>query len=424
MRKLFAILIVATMVFGATTAMAAKNEVKSSFGALTVGGTFKAGLNFYVGDEVLGANAAGNAQAMDRGEDVTFVNTLLVLKFGGWVVDERVTYAVNLFGRALSATDSTGAKSNVSNMSIDMLDLVLGFHYIPYTGIYVGHMRPAMTYFNSLPAHLFKTVNQPLMNTNVFSRARQTGLNFGLKTPYLAANLGFYNGRRFNYAAVPTTTTGNAFGNTTYFDENTGKDIHFGLIGKPPVDGLNIRANLWYGTPLESYENDKGESIEHNIATMFINGGVDYLAPFGLTAVVDVLYGTATFDSKDPTTNYQADRPAIDDDLLDATMLSYYIMAGYNFGPLMEVPIELIVRYDYLDPNTFNDDKKVAGSEKDELTDITAGINYYIKGYHAMLSLDYINHGEAWEKVLDKEGTDDQTGINNDEIKIQAQVAF
>jgi hypothetical protein len=39
-------------------------------------------------------------------------------------------------------------------------------------------------------------------------------------------------------------------GNGTFSgDQNNGKDIHLGVIGKPPVDGLKMHAHLWYGTP-------------------------------------------------------------------------------------------------------------------------------------------------------------------------------
>ncbi|MDP8225976.1 MAG: hypothetical protein P9L99_21625 [Candidatus Lernaella stagnicola] len=412
MRKLVAIMIVAMMVFAASSVFAAGNEVKTKFGALALGGTVKTGLTFYVGDEVLDAAAY---QAKDRTSDFSFTLNCFVLKFGGWVVDERITYVMNLY-----------AKSNdAENMGVQLLDAIVGFHYIPYTGIYVGHMRPMMTYFNSLPVHMFKTIDQPLMNRMAFPRTRQTGLNFGLVTPFIDANLGVYNGRQFFPARFPDGAQA-PMGNVTYFDQNTGKDIHFGVIGKPPVDGLKIRANLWYGTPVDEFENDEGELIAHNASVMFINGGVDYLAPFGLTLVAEVLYGNFNWDENDPALNFEdaGDRDYGDaPDLTALTTMSYYFMAGYNFGPMFEVPLEIVARYDYIDPDTENDEDYAVGY-KDAYTDIVAGLNYYIKGYHAMLSLNYTYHGEEWEDVNNKAGDDKQDGISNDEVKLQAQVAF
>lgn len=421
MKKLLVILIVATMVFAATNAFAA-NEVKTKIGALTIGATFKAGLNYYIGDEYL-----SGGQAMDRESDMTFtINTFLV-KFGGWVLDERVTYLAIIFAKDGSFNAITGVDdednpvmgSYKDNQGLQVLDMKLGFHYIPYTGIYVGHMLPAMTYFNNLPAHFFKTIEQPLMNTYVFPRTRQTGLNFGLVSPYIEANLGIYNGRQFMPARAPVGAR-LPMGNTTYVDQNTAKDIHFGVIGKPPVDGLKVRANLWYGMPVDEFENDEGELIAYNATVMFINAGVDYLAPFGLTAVFDLLYGTYAWESTLPPFVDTADR---DDDTFDLTTMSYYLMAAYNFGPLFEVPVEVLLRYDYLDPDTLNDEDLGLGY-KDALTDITAGVNYYIEGYNAMLSLNYIYHGEEWEEITNKAGDDTQDGISNDTIKLQAQVAF
>jgi hypothetical protein len=267
------------------------------------------------------------------------------------------------------------------------------------------------------------------MNRYVATRARQVGLNFGLVSPYIDANLGVYNGRQY----FPTGPNGTGFiaanaaspvGNTTLGDQNTGKDIHFGVIGKPPLEGFKIRANIWYGTPLDGFKVKDGENTEKNVSVMFLDGGVDYLAPFGLTFVADVLWGKYTWDKKDPAQNFDADRGNGKAEDYTLGTMSYYAMLGYNFGPAFQVPIEIIARYDWWDPDTLNDKKKHPMSEQDELTDITGGINYYIKNYNAMLSLDYVYHGEAWEKVLTKKGDDDQTGINNDELKLQAQVSF
>jgi hypothetical protein len=60
----------------------------------------------------------------------------------------------------------------------------------------------------------------------------------------------------------------------------------------------------------------------------------------------------------------------------------------------------------------------------DELSDISVGVNYYIHKINAMLYLNYIHHMEAFKNIPNVAGDNTQTGISNDEIKLQAQVAF
>ncbi|NLH47310.1 MAG: hypothetical protein GX444_01760 [Myxococcales bacterium] len=407
MKRMLVISLTVLLLTAGFALAAEQQSVNAGFGSATLNGLFKAGFNYYVGDETLGADKDGNPQAMDNGKDMEFTVNYFQLGVNGWVVDKHVTYLATM------TADTTAG-------SVSLLDLKLGFLYIPYTGIYVGRIKPDMTYHGTINSGTFKTIEMPLMNRNIFGRQRQTGLNLNLDTKYLAANLGVYNGRQYTPALIAPGGT-DPVGNVDYLDQNTGKDIHFGLIGKPPVEGLNIRANLWYGTPLDANEVKDGELTNHNVSVMFLNGGVDYLAPFGLTLIGELFYGTYAWDSKDPATNFEDDRA---DDTYELTTMSYYLMAGYNFGPVFEVPVEIVARYDYLDPDTLNDKEKHPASEQDALTDIVGGVNYYIKGYNAMLSLNYIYRGEEWEKVLTKKGDDDQTGIANDQLKLQAQVMF
>ena len=302
-----------------------------------------------------------------------------------------------------------------------LLDMKMGFHYIPYTGIYVGRFLPNFTIFAPKSTAKLMLIDYPLVNS-IAPAARQTGLDIGVVTPYLNANLGVFNGRAF----FPPITAPGAIapvGNQNWQDENTAKDIYFNLIGKPPVEGLTIHAGLWYGMPLDNFENDEGELIAHNASVMLIDAGAQYMAPFGLTFIGELMYGTYSWDSTDPATNFEDDR---DDDSYTVTSMAYYVMAGYNFGPMFEVPVEVLVRYDYLNPDTEDDETTAyhGASEQDAFTYITAGVNYYIKKHYAMLSLNYIYKSEEWEDINNKAGDDVQDGISNDEVKLQAQISF
>jgi len=420
MKKLMVIAVAMLMVFGATTVFAANEEaVKTGIGSLTLSGAVKAGFNYYIGNEQLGtittdpnntpddtSDDVTVTKAVDRGTDMEFVMNFVSLGFKGWVLDERIQYYIALSG---------------TTQAVSVCDAWMSFNYIPYTAIRVGYQLPSMTYWNNLPTTQMQTIDSPLMNRTIFTRERQTGLAFLLGTKYIDAHLGFFNGRSYNvYFATPVNANA-AVGNGTFSgDQNNGKDIHLGVIGKPPVDGLKMHAHLWYGTPEDFEEVEDGEITEHNATVIMINVGADYMAPFGLTAIFDFLY--AMYNWEDAYVNAGGDDVDRADDTYEFTAMSYYLQVGYNFGPVFEVPVEIILRYDYLDPDTMNDEEK--HGDKDALTDIVGGVNYYIKGYNAMLSLNYIYHGEEWEEVGNLAGDDTQDGISNDELKLQAQIAF
>lgn len=408
MKRTFLVLtLVAAMVAMAGIAYADDEAVTVGVGNMKIGGILQSGLIFYVGNEYL-----ESGQAMDIGKDFEFYYKRARLLISGSVIDERVTY----FTQFEFAHDSNAHMGDI------LLDAKLGFHYIPYTGIYVGRMLPKFTFFGPRSTAMLCFIDYPLMNRWPFAVQRQTGIDFGVKTTFLDANLGLFNGRSYNTALVaPNATT--PVGNVNWNDQNTGKDFYIGLVGKPPVEGLKVFAGLWYGTPLDGWEAEDGELTEHNATAMMIDAGAAYMAPFGLTFIGELLYATYSWDSTDPASNFENDRA---DDTYELTTMSYYVMAGYNFNPLFEVPVEVLLRYDSLDPDTENDDEVHAGSETDGLYDFTFGVNYYIKKYYAMLSLNYIYHGEEWEDIIPLDGDTDnlQDGISNDEIKIQAQIAF
>ncbi|HPM76596.1 MAG TPA: porin [bacterium] len=410
-RNLMILALVVAMMAISAPLFAADEAVKVGVGSLKIGGVFQAGFNYYVGDETLVQNADGSYSAADRPEDMEFIVKRARLLFMGDVIEDRITYLAQL----------EFAQDSAVGMGDILLDMKMGFHYIPYTGIYVGRFLPNFTIFGPKSTAKLMLIDYPLVNA-IAPAARQTGLDFGVVTPYLDADLGVFNGRAF-FPPIVAPNANAPMGNQNWQDENTAKDIYFNLIGKPPVEGLTIHAGLWYGMPLDNFENDEGELIAHNASVMMIDAGVQYLAPFGLTFIGELMYATYDWDSADPTTNFEDDR---DDDSYSVTSMAYYVMAGYNFGPMFEVPVELLVRYDALNPDTEDDEETPyhAMSEQDGLSNITVGVNYYIKKQYAMLSLNYINRGEELEDVGNKAGDDTQDGYSNDEVKLQAQISF
>jgi hypothetical protein len=400
--------VIAVIVFLIAANAAAEVEVvKTGYGSMSVGANFQVGFNYYIGDEQLDTTAA--AQAVDRPEDMEFYLKRVRLAFKGDVIDQKVKYFLQF-----EAKDQEG---------VDLADVKVGFKYIPFTTIWFGRFLPHFQHWTPQNTARLYLVDYPLAYQH-FGVQRHTGLDIEFNHDYVDINLGVNNGHNFNNYTnylEPQDRGLGTLGTQTWGDENTAKDIYFNVNGKP-ADGLDIFAGLWYGTPLDFFEDDEGELIAHNATLMAVNAGVGYVADYGVRLWGEFFYSQLTYDSV-ASNNVDIDRL---DDTYELTSMSYYVRAGYSIESVSGVPLEFLVQYDWLDPDTANDMELDghAMSEQDDLTYITAGINYYLSDWHAMLYLNYIYKQEQWEDVLNKAGDDTQTGIANDELKFVAQIAF
>lgn len=411
MRKHFFILTILLLVAFAGTAFAEMEVVKSRFGTMELGANFQVGFNYYVGDEQLVGN-----QATDRGTDMEFVINRVRLSLGGDIVSKKVKYFFQLEG---------------AHQAIELLDVGIGFKYIPFTTIWVGRFLP--NYMHWTPKHTGRLymIDYPLMY-QFFGVQRHTGVDIAFNHKYVDINLGVNNGHDFSTMANalnPADRLGAALGAPNWStDENSMKDVYFNVNAKP-IENLDIFAGLWYGSPLDYWENDKGDLIAHDANVTALNGGVGYIADFGLRVWGEFFYSMLSYDSVYfNAAGKETDR---DDDTFELTSMSYYLRLAYNIKSVSGVPLEFLVQYDYLDPDTFNKEKDANSPNDmskhgadDELTYITAGVNYYISDWHAMLYLNYIYKMEAYKDLQNKAGDDTQDGIANDQIKLQAQIAF
>ena len=415
MKWLGVIVLIGILAFAATV-HAETPVVKTSIGSMSIFGNFQAGFNYYIGDEVLGSvtDTKGNAApgAVDRGKDLEFRLRLIRFGFKGFILQDKITYFLQIEGN--------------SNEAVQLRDAQLGFKYIPYTTFLIGRYLPHFQYWT--PIHTGKTffVEYPMMN-QFFGIQRHTGFDIAFNHKYVDAYLGVYNGHDFrNMAAVLNPTdrvdaNGDALGlgnpawNT---DENTAKDIYFSVDGKP-IKGLDIWAGVWYGTPLDYYENDEGELIAHNATITAFDAGAGYVADWGLRIWAEFFMSQLSYDSAYFNNGSKEDRA---DDTYELNSMSYYVRLGYNIKSVSGVPLEFLVQYDYLDPDTLNDEEKHGAD--DERTEITGGVNYYIQDYNAMIYLNYIAKMEAYKDLLNKAGDDVQDGLDNDEIRVLFQVSF
>jgi len=398
--KRFIVAFAILMVFGfASVASADMEAVNVSFGSLTLSGNLQAGFSYYIGDELLGGESGW--QAVDRQDNYEFYLKRFRFITKGWVLSEKISH--------FTQTEFVGSAPK-------LLDLKMGFHYIPYTAIYFGKYIPKFSFFLPASTTNLYLIDYPLYAGGLFGGDaqawRHTGLSFDVCTKWVDAELGIWNGFT---GVMGEDGTGYTYAGANFSDDtNTGKDINLMIAGKP-LDGLRIQFNFWYGQPLAGNEVDDGELTEINNTLMMYGGGVFYKADFGLVATAEVFMSTLNWAEIEDV------REDLDPDSIST--MTYNIMAGFNLNHFTGVPLEILLRYDFWDPNTENDEDENFGY-KDELTYITFGLNYYLLQNHAKFSLNYIYKGEAWEDVLNKAGDDTQDGISNDELKIQVQVAF
>jgi hypothetical protein len=405
MRKFFSIMTILLLLCVSSTAFASAEPVKVGFGQMQIGAVLQAGLTYYIGDEVAQAG-----QAVDRGTDAEIYLKRIFLIVKGSLVENHIKYLLS------SRYDKQSGA--------ELLDMKLGFQYIPYTTLSIGYFCPRFTYFGALPSPRLGMIDYPQMVTFFSLTQRQLGIDVGFSSKYVDINLGVFNGHSYPGLAgalnpvdrVDATGTPLGLGNAAWNDENNMKDVLLNVFGKP-IDGLLVWAGLYYGGPLDYWENDKGELIAHDASVLWTNGGARFTPEFGLIAHAEGMFSQLTYDSAQ-LPDGKTDRA---DDTYELTSMSYFVRLGYDFRKLTPAPIAVRAQYDFLDPDTMNDDKKHGAD--DETTVISGGVTYYISGCNAMLYLDYRHKTEMYE-ILDKEGKSDQTGIANDDLKFQVQVAF
>lgn len=408
MRKWF-LGIVIIVIFGSVPFAAADFEaVRSGYGSLTIGAVFQAGFTYYVGTDRLDTETN---KVYDLGYNNAFYIGYARLAFKGIIVDDRVRY---MFQVDLNPRDEY-----VQAAGPMLLDAKLGFKYIPYTTIWVGRFAPDFTYFNPLNVAQLELIDYPLMN-QLLCVQRQTGLVVAVNHKYFEFNLGATNGLHFNKFTEylnPEDRNDEGLGNTDWGDENTYKDI-FASLAVKPVQGLRMWGGFWWGNPLDYFKKkNDGENLPHEVPVYLFDAGLGYRASFGLLLMGEFFYSKMKFDNKKSTPGLDEHRAERD---LFLYSMSYFVRAGFNFKETLGFPIEIIGQYDWLDPDLRNSNYR---GKKDELTYVTAGVNYYIKDLYAMVYVNYVYKEEDW-RVLKKNESGKKTGIDNDEFKIQFQISF
>ncbi len=247
-----------------------------------------------------------------------------------------------------------------------LLDTKLQFFYIPKTEITVGRFLPNFTYYMPMLTSKLDMINYPLIVTT-YTVWRQVGIQTTTNTKYVDFNIGMFNGYPSN----------------NWSDNNDAKDVFLRITAKP-LNKMQIFAYGWFGNALFASDTDLaanrfgiGFSIEKEITE---------------SKIALVLRGEYLIAKDDTADNVKIDSRG------------YYLHIGFKPRP----NIEVLFRYDSIDPNTDVDYNKKSWT--------TGGINYYISGTSVMLYLNYIHkNNEIAPGFKDPK---------DDEVILQAQIAF
>lgn len=240
-----------------------------------------------------------------------------------------------------------------------LLDTKLQFFYIPQTEVTIGRFLPNFTHYMPRSTARLDMINYPLF-VSQYAMWRQIGVQTTTKTDYLDFNLGIFNGYPAN----------------SWTDYNDAKDL-LGALAIKPVDFASLIGYGWLGkTEIDTLE----------LAVNRFGGGL--ILSKELTEQMAVsLKGEGVMGQDDVTA--------------DSTINSMGFYGHLGFKPIPQV--EVLGRFDSFDPNLDVDD--------DEETWITGGVNFFIDGEHAKISVNYVMKGEPAE-------------IDNDEVLGQVQVFF
>jgi hypothetical protein len=221
-----------------------------------------------------------------------------------------------------------------------LLDARLIFvNALPQTEIQVGRFLPNFTYYQPQLVSKLDFVSYPLL-TSKYAMWRQVGIQSTTKLGISSLNVGIYNSVSQNCQ-------------NTWKDADNWKDFLVRLNIKPN-DKIETAVYATFGetgaTGTDGYDYLLGVR-----AGAFLRTTVS-----GLTALAEILYA---MDESDP-------------DNINGIVV--YGQAGYKVVP----KVEPMVRVEYYEPNL--------DADNDQTIRLTGGVNYYIIGQNAMLSLNVI----------------------------------
>jgi len=322
---------------------------------------------------------ARDDQAKGYGGDPieTFLTSNIELDVSG-TVGEKVSYLIELQSANFFQTNVITGNTTISNpnelgaIGVRQAKVMIA-NLVPMTTITLGTFNLPVTIYQPRATNDYDLIMLPLINSMQFGAHgynpigvgwQATGVNLALApVDMLELDVSYFNGYNMGGANVETDLE---------------KSWLFNLKFKPG-DGLISVAYLTEGWQEDLSIPPNGTTSQQNAAGWIVSGG--YFADrFEVNG--DWMRMTAA--------HYQTDAKGKSADLT-------WTGAQITAGGWVTDSIELLARYEWVDPNVIND-RDLGKTAYDQITWITVGGNYRLSEA-SEVSLNYIFRGEQGERV-------------------------
>lgn len=308
--------------------------------------------------------------------DIEFNLKRMRLLLTGGFLDDRIGYLV---------------QGDMVNMEGFLLDARASLRPLKGLEIRFGRFIPDFTQYMPRNVAKLMMIDYPVV-TSSFAVWRQMGLEIWFKHQYFDIIAGVFNGMRFEPDDKATNAAGDeeidvskrtlakgymSANKDNLTDDNVGKDFLFRFIARP-IEGLQLGGYVWYGMPqykwldvaTDTVKDDAGNLIHFGIEAGYLHEKFNVLAEYAMRRIY---YPSGTDVDPDPLVSHGG-----------------YLHLGYKFIEMLEV----MMRGDYFDTDMDSDlGQQIWG---------TLGLNYYLDGVHARMTLEYIMQSKQREDAAGK----------------------
>lgn len=411
-------------------------QVETGMGTLQIGGKIKWLYAYQAEDEdAKGVTATGGQVYGFDGMPVELMATTNVELDLAGTIGENVSYLIELSASIIGSNPSNAAGGLVGATSAPMeLGTASGIgvrqakvmfsDVIPMTQVTVGTFNLPLGIYQTRATNDWDLINLPFLNTTGLAVAGQvvgggggpmglgwqaTGFDFAVKPmDMVALHLVYFNGQ--------------ASGSPNSELVSNNMDLEkSGLINLIIGDEAGSMVSIAYLGEGWQQDTDGDNSTEQQNASGYVVSGAY------ITDKIEVNFDYVTMTAQD----LMVDNTGAVNKMDDLTWAAYQLTLGY----WVTDAIEVLVRYENVDPNTFNDSENAAGmnvnnTEFDQLTVTTIGMNYRINEC-AEVALNYMLIEEQG-KDIDVDPTvipneipsvdPEYQALDNDTLLIQVQV--
>ncbi|MFO8057080.1 MAG: hypothetical protein R6V10_07285 [bacterium] len=421
-KSLAAALVIASMVLPGSVFA----QVETSLGSIQIGAKVKWLFAYKAEDE--DAKGASDPAALSGGTTTLwgfdgapleqFATTNVELDING-MVGEKVEYIIEFQASAYGMTPAdargglTGVQSGPAEMgTVGVRQAKIIFHdLIPYTSFTVGTFNLPLSIYQPRATNDWDLISLPLINMapTLLGNYDADGIR---GEDYAPMGLG-WQATGINVAVAPiewfeidlSYFNGYAGGNP-----NAETDLEKSYLVNLrflPENGMVSVGYLSEGWQEDTADWGGGKTQQQNASGWVASGSYEQ----------DKFEGNFDFAMM-TAEDYQLNEDGDPDDL---TWMGYQVTLGYWFTK----ELEAVARYEWIDPNTINDKDAAAGevTENDQLTWITAGLNYRVNET-AEIAVNYIMRDEQGSDIDVDAGNvgGKYQKLDNDILLIQAQV--